>query len=53
MRTFARRQFGVSNKALLGLIFTAFIVGIAGSLAVRAPGQVARAAAEGGIRLRE
>lgn len=38
----------VSNRAVAGLVFAAFIIGIAGSLAVRAPGQAARTGAAAG-----
>ncbi len=43
------RQRGVSNRAILGLVIAAFIVGIAGSLAVRAPGAAGKVAAAGGV----
>jgi TRAP-type mannitol/chloroaromatic compound transport system substrate-binding protein len=43
-----RRQRGVSNRAVLGLVATAFIVGIAASLAVRAPGAASKRTAAGG-----
>jgi TRAP-type mannitol/chloroaromatic compound transport system substrate-binding protein len=36
---------GVSNAAVLGLVSTAFLIGLAGSLAVRAPGAAAKSAA--------
>jgi TRAP-type mannitol/chloroaromatic compound transport system substrate-binding protein len=43
------RQRGVSNRAVLGLMVVSFIVGIAGSLAVRAPGAASKVAAAGGV----
>lgn len=48
-----RRHRGVSNLAVLGLVGTAFAVGILGSLAVRAPGQAGRGAASGDTALQK
>lgn len=46
-----RRQLGVSNRAILGLVIVSFLVGIAGSLAVRAPGAAGKAAGAGEVAL--
>jgi TRAP-type mannitol/chloroaromatic compound transport system substrate-binding protein len=43
------RQRGVSNRAVLGLVVVSFIVGIAGSLALRAPGAATKAAGAGDV----
>jgi TRAP-type mannitol/chloroaromatic compound transport system substrate-binding protein len=46
-----QRQRGASNTAILGLVATALIVGFFGSLALRAPGQSAKAAGSGELAL--
>ncbi|HEU0203669.1 MAG TPA: TRAP transporter substrate-binding protein [Burkholderiaceae bacterium] len=40
---------GISNRAILGLVVTAFIVGIAASLAIRAPGAASKRTAATGV----